>query len=317
MPSWQFDWPKAANQAGRKMAGRFAPTPTAALHLGNLRTAVGAWLAARSAQLAFRLRIEDLDQARVQAAPGLARAQIDDLARLGLDFDGPVLYQSARQAAYQRALERIEHLTYECFCSRREIAAAAQAPHQDGAAYPGWCRDLSPSQRRRLRQTRRPALRVRADQARIDFQDLVAGPRSGSVDDFVVRRGDGVFAYHFAVVVDDAAQSVSQVVRGDDLLDSTPRQIWLGRQLGLPQPVYAHLPLVLDGQGDRLAKRDRAVGLDALTAAGFSPARLVSILAASLGVAVPGPECALADLVGRFDLTGTPRQPWRADPATW
>jgi glutamyl-tRNA synthetase len=300
------------------MAGRFAPTPTAALHLGNLRTALGAWLAARAAGLAFRLRIEDLDQARVQAARGLAAGQLDDLAQLGLDWDAPVLHQSGRQAVYERALDQIRDLTYECFCSRREIAAAAQAPQRDGSSvYPGWCRDLSPAQRRRRRQIRPPALRVRADQARIGFQDLVAGAVTGQVDDFVIRRGDGVFAYHFAVVVDDAAQGVSQVVRGDDLLDSTPRQIWLGRQLGLPQPVYAHLPLVLDRQGDRLAKRDHSVGLAGLRAAGLSPARLVALLGASLGVTPPGPRCAPAELVSGFDWERVPRQPWRADPAGW
>lgn len=300
------------------MAGRFAPTPTAALHLGNLRTAVGAWLAARAAGLAFRLRIEDLDQARVQAARGLAASQLDDLAQLGLDWDSPALYQSDRQLVYERALDRIRDLTYECFCTRREIAAAALAPHPDGSApYPGWCRDLSPAERRRRRQLRPPALRVRADQAQIGFQDLVAGAVTGAVDDFVIRRGDGVFAYHFAVVVDDAAQGVSQVVRGDDLLDSTPRQIWLGRQLGLPQPVYAHLPLVLDHHGARLAKRDRSVGLAGLRAAGLSPARLVSILAASLGLTPPGPRCALAELVSGFDWALTPRRPWLADPASW
>lgn len=294
------------------MAGRFAPTPTSALHVGNLRTAVAAWLAARSTGRAFRLRVEDLDQARSAAAVGVAARQLSDLAQLGLTYDGPIVYQSARTDVYEAALGALGERVYECFCSRREIAEAAQAPHGlDGfRPYPGTCRHLSPRQRDELRRTRSPALRVQADAAVITVPDAVAGPYIGQVDDFVLRRGDGVFAYNFAVVVDDAAQGVDQVVRGDDLLSSTPRQIWLAQQLGYAVPEYAHLPLAVDTAGQRLAKRGAAAGLTDRLAAGRTPGQLIAVLARSLGVTVPESSVTVADLVDRFELARVPRTPW-------
>jgi glutamyl-tRNA synthetase len=301
------------------MAGRFAPTPTSTLHLGNLRTALGAWLMARSSGREFRLRVEDLDPARSAAAPGVAKSQLLDLGRLGLTFDGPILWQSQRTAAYETALAELGDQVYECYCSRREIAEAAQAPHgADGSRpYPGTCRDLSPGERVELRRHRPPALRVRAEAAEVAFTDLVAGPQSSVVDDFVVRRGDGVFAYNFAVVVDDAAQGVDQVVRGDDLLSSTPRQIWLGRRLGWATPDYAHLPLAIGPDGQRLAKRDRAVGLDRVLAAGWTGGQVLAGLAHSLGVEVAGWTATAADLVERFNLDRVPRSEWIVDPGVW
>lgn len=241
------------------MNGRYAPSPTGDLHLGNLRTALLAWRFARSAGSRFVVRMEDLDAGRVR--PGVAERQLADLAAIGLDWDGEVAFQSRRTALYEAALDRLD--TYECFCTRAEIREAVAAPHGPPGAYPGTCRDLPTTERAQRRRAtgRAPALRVRADGAGVAFIDLLLGPQSGVVDDFVVRRGDGAIAYNLAVVVDDADQGVQEVVRGADLVDSTPRQIWLAGTLGLPRPSYAHVPLVLGPDGARLAKRHGAVTL--------------------------------------------------------
>jgi glutamyl-tRNA synthetase len=254
--------------------GRFAPSPTGTLHLGNLRTALLAWLFARSAGSRFLVRMEDLDTGRVR--PGLDVAQLEDLAALGIDWDGPVEYQSRRLGLYSDALDvlRGERLLYECYCTRaeiREAASAAHGPLPEGA-YPGTCLRLSASELAERRASGRPpALRVRADGAVVAYVDRLLGRVEGVVDDFVVRRGDGAFAYNLAVVVDDAAQGVREVVRGSDLADSTPRQLWLASALGLAAPAYAHVPLVLGPDGARLAKRHgdvtlREVGADAALA---------------------------------------------------
>ncbi len=219
--------------------GRFAPSPTGPLHLGSLRTALAAWLFARSQSARFLLRVEDLDPQRSRAE--WEASQLADLRALGLDWDGEVVRQSERFAQYDAALARLDaegHL-YPCFCTRAEIREAASAPHGDlpEGAYPGTCGELSAAERRtRIAAGERYALRVRAAGARVAFTDRIAGPHDGIVDDFVVRRADGIPAYQLAVVVDDAAQGIGEVVRGADLLDSTPRQIWLGRRLGLPIP---------------------------------------------------------------------------------
>lgn len=284
--------------------GRFAPSPTGTLHVGNLRTALLAWLFARSQGARFLVRVEDLDAGRVRAA--FEAEQLGDLAALGLDWDGPVVRQSERTALYEDALAnlRADGLTYECWCTRREIGEAASAPHGDlpEGAYPGTCRDL-PARERVSRQAtgRRPALRIRADAARIAFGDRVAGPVEGAVDDFVVRRNDGAFAYNLAVVVDDADQGVAEVVRGADLLDSTPRQLWLGARLGLPAPRHAHVPLVLGPDGERLAKRHGAVTLADRAAVGQDAAAVRAELAASVGLAAAGERPSPAELVERFD----------------
>ena len=245
-------------------SGRFAPSPTGTLHLGNLRTALLAWLFARSAGARFLVRMEDLDHGRVRA--GIADEQLRDLQALGLDWDGEVVFQSNRHDAYEAAIDRLRaggHL-YECFCTRAEIRAAASAPHGPlpEGAYPGTCLRLTEAQRRSKRAGGRPpALRVRAGGTRIAFDDRVRGPQEGLVDDFVIRRNDGAPAYNLAVVVDDAWQEIGEVVRGDDLLETTPRQRFLGELLGLPAPSYAHVPLVLGADGARLAKRHGAVTL--------------------------------------------------------
>jgi glutamyl-tRNA synthetase len=248
------------------MTGRFAPSPTGDLHLGNLRTALLAWLFARSSGGRFLMRMEDLDRGRVRE--GVEDRQLADLRALGIDWDGPVVRQSQRVELYEAAIERLD--TYPCFCTRAEIREAASAPHGALAegAYPGTCRDLSAAERAAFRAAgRRPALRVRAGGASVSVEDRLLGRVSGVVDDFVVRRGDGAFAYNLAVVVDDAAQGVNEVVRGADLAESTPRQVWLARTLGLPEPSYAHVPLVLGPDGARLAKRHGAVTLRDIGAA--------------------------------------------------
>lgn len=293
------------------MAGRYAPSPTSALHLGNLRTAVVAWLMARSTGREFRLRIEDLDTARVRAAGEVAAGQVADLQALGLDFDPPVLRQSERLAAYEAAASRLGNRIYECFCTRREIAEAASAPHGDGfRPYPGTCRHLTDAERADRRRTRPPAWRVRADGAASTVSDVWAGQVTGVVDDFVVRRNDGVWAYNFVVVVDDLAQGVDQVVRGDDLLSSAPRQAWLARQLGGAAPGYGHVPLAVNAAGVRLAKRDGAVTMAELGALGLDPQRVLGILAESLGLALPGEPVTTAGLLERWRPSLLPRAPW-------
>jgi len=293
------------------MAGRYAPSPTSALHLGNLRTAVVAWLMARSTGRDFRVRIEDLDTARVLAAGDVAAGQLADLRALGLDFDPPVLRQSERLTAYEEAAARLGDRVYECFCTRREIAEAASAPHGDSfRPYPGTCRDLTASERAARRTTRPPAWRLRADRVTSTVTDLWAGPVTGVVDDFVVRRNDGVWAYNFVVVVDDLAQGVDQVVRGDDLLSSAPRQAWLASRLGGEPPGYGHVPLAVNAAGVRLAKRDGAVTLADLAALGIDPPHVLGILAGSLGLAAPGEPVTTAVLLDRWRPSLLPREAW-------
>lgn len=291
--------------AGSLGAGRYAPSPTGDLHLGNLRTAVLAWLFARSTGRRFLLRIEDLDAGRVR--PGMVERQAADLVALGLDFDPPTMVQSERTEAYAAALARLAGRTFECFCTRREIAVAASAPHGSTARYPGTCRDLTPAERAERRRTRTPALRLRADGARQAIWDEMRGSVVGPVDDIVVRRNDGVAAYHLAVVVDDGESGVDQVVRGDDLLDAAVSQAYLAVLLGFSAPTYAHVPLAVNPAGRRLAKRDGAVTLADLAELGFSAAAVLGMIAASLDLP---PAERVADLLPDFDPAGLPRTPW-------
>lgn len=295
-------------------AGRYAPSPTGDLHLGNLRTGLLAWLFARSTGRRFLLRYEDLDTGRVR--PGVAERQRADLMALGLDFDPPLVVQSRRAAAYEAALDRLADWTYECFCTRREIAEAASAPHGQPGRYPGTCRTLTAAERAARRRERRPALRIRTRGEVVTVLDLLRGPVSGSVDDVVVCRNDGVAAYQLAVVVDDGASGVDQVVRGDDLLASALAQAWLADRLGLPAPVYAHVPLALNAAGQRLAKRDGAVTLSDLAALGWSGTRVLGLLAASLGLSAPGEPVTVTDLLARFNPAALPREPWIVRPGS-
>ncbi|WP_209884970.1 tRNA glutamyl-Q(34) synthetase GluQRS [Nocardia goodfellowii] len=286
-------------------AGRYAPSPSGDLHLGNLRTAVLAWLFARSTGRRFLMRIEDLDRVR----PGAAERQLADLAAIGLDWDGPVVRQSERLPRYTAAIDQLTAAgrTYECFCTRREIQQAATAPHGPMGAYPGTCRTLTAEARaRHLADGRPAALRLRADTTDFEIIDELHGRYRGAVDDLVLRRGDGLPAYNLAVVVDDAAQGVDQVVRGDDLLPSTPRQAYLATLLGLPVPHYAHVPLALNPAGQRLAKRDGAVTLADRLALGNTPEQVMAVLADSLGYIASSP----AQLLHQFDPARLPREPW-------
>jgi glutamyl-tRNA synthetase len=299
--------------------GRLAPSPTGKLHLGTARTALVAWLAARAASGRLVLRIEDLDPPRV--VPGAAEALIDDLRWLGLDWDegpdvggayGPYL-QSQRGAQYDAALAALDRTgrLFRCTCTRAEVQAASSAPHGDlGPRYPGTCR-LGPQ------HADRPAsLRFRMD-AGEPFVDRLRGPQPASAaDDFVVRRSDGLYAYQLAVVVDDQAMGITEVVRGDDLLSSTARQIALYRALGAAPPSFVHVPLVLGADGQRLAKRHGARAIADYRSAGVAPERLVGMLAASLGLAAAGERLLPGDLLPRFELTRLPHEPLvlAADP---
>jgi len=296
------------NREGSAGAGRYAPSPTGELHLGNLRTALLAWLFARSSGRRFVLRIEDLDAGRVR--PGAAEQQVADLAALGIVFDDAPMVQSQRLDEYEAALQTLSGRTYECFCSRRDIAEAASAPHGGYRHYPGTCRDLTEAERAARRATRAPGLRLRAEGAAWSVTDLLHGTVGGAVDDFVVRRNDGVPAYNLAVVVDDAAAHVDQVVRGNDLLSSAVNQAYLTALLGGAPPTYAHVPLAINSLGLRLAKRDGAVTLADLAAAGVDTAAVLSRIAVSLRLASPGESVNLAMLLNRFDPAALPREPW-------
>lgn len=237
--------------------GRFAPSPSGPLHLGSLIAAAASWLDARAAGGRWRVRIEDLDRPR--CVPGAADAILRALERLGLHWDGEVLYQSRRREHYAAALEALAQHTYWCGCTRREIADSSLGLAVDGAhIYPGTCRAGT---------TRRRALRLRTPAEPIAFVDRVQGHTeqvlSRDSGDFVLYRADGLFAYQLAVVIDDAAQGVTDVVRGADLLDSTPRQIYLQRLLGLATPRYLHVPVALDAAGAKLSKQSAAAPLEA------------------------------------------------------
>jgi len=297
--------------------GRFAPSPTGPLHLGNARTALLSWLAARGAGGAYVMRVEDLDTPRVR--PGLEGEILAELRWLGLDWDegpdvgGPAApyRQSERRARYAAALGRLraEGLAYPCFCSRAEIAAAAGAPNgpsDEGPRYPGTCRDLGAAEVARRSLLRPPAWRFRVPPGPVGFVDGVHGEQTFDValevGDFVVARADGVPAYQLAVVVDDAAMSIGEVVRGDDLLASTARQLLLYRALGLEPPRFAHVPLVLGEDGTRLAKRHGARSLGELRAAGVAPEAVIGLLASLSGLGGARTHIAARELVPGFSL---------------
>ncbi|WP_104043725.1 tRNA glutamyl-Q(34) synthetase GluQRS [Arthrobacter sp. ZGTC412] len=285
-------------------AGRFAPSPSGELHVGNLRTAILAWLFARSTGRKFLLRVEDLDRARA----GAEAEQLRDLEAVGVTWDGDVVRQTARGPLYARAISRLAAagLTYECFCTRREVQEAPSAPHAPQGAYPGTCRNLDSAELEFKRSTRPAAIRLRADVAEYTVHDVLHGAYAGLVDDFVLRRNDGVTAYNLAVVVDDAEQGIDQVVRGDDLLPSTPRQAFLASLLNIPIPEYAHVPLVVNADGVRLAKRDGAVTLRDLAKAGNSAATVRDRLLESLGL----PAGPLEKAAEAFEPAALPREPW-------
>ena len=293
--------------------GRFAPSPTGTLHVGNLRTALVAWLGVVSEGGQMLVRVEDLD--RVNSTRENENRQLADLERLGLTFPRPVWRQSERFDVYDAVVSDLSSrgLTYRCFCSRKDIRDAANAPHgRSPDRYPGTCRDLTEREiGDRVASGRPAAIRLRTEAEEYSFTDLVLGDSVGSVDDFVLRRNDGVPAYNLAVVVDDARQGINQVVRGDDLASSTPRHLHLQRLLDLPSPRYAHVPLVMGGDGERLAKRHGAVTLDDLASRGVSTEAVVSVLLRSFGL--PG---SLDDARSTFDWRAIATGGWTI-PEDW
>jgi glutamyl-tRNA synthetase len=297
--------------------GRYAPSPSGAIHLGNASTALVSWLSVRARGGRYVMRIEDLDAPRV--APGASEAILDDLAWLGLDWDegpdngGPhaPYVQSLRAEAYDQAFGvlRSTDCLYPCFCSRKDIQAAASAPQAPGdeIPYPGTCRALDPAEaERRIAEGRPHAWRFRVEPESIEaFDDLVAGPyraAPGAIGDFVVRRADGGASYQLAVVVDDAAMRIDEVVRGNDLLPSTVRQILLYRALDAPVPAFAHVPLVLDSERVRLSKRHDGVTIAAFREHGVGPGAVVGRLARLLGLRPNARPLRPADLVDGFDI---------------
>jgi glutamyl-Q tRNA(Asp) synthetase len=276
------------------------------LHFGSLVAAVGSYCLARRAGGKWLLRMEDLDPPRV--VPGAADEILATLESLGLHWDGAIVWQSQRTEAYVEAVEKLRDkgLVFECACSRKEILSSAPHPGEEGPIYPGTCRAG-------LRPGRKPrALRIAVPQEQVCFLDGVYGPRqqvlAEAVGDFVLRRADGLFAYQLAVVVDDAAAGVNQVVRGADLLSSTPRQIFLHACLGTPVPAYLHLPLALDSDGKKVSKRHGLVRLEQVSGG----ARLLTQALQFLGQKVPGglqvadPPELLSWAVENFDRAAIP-----------
>ena len=294
------------------VCGRFAPSPSGRMHLGNLWSCLLAWLAARSQGGRMVLRLEDLDPDRCTQA--WCDQVMRDLEWLGLDWDNEPVYQSCRTEAYRASFTQLEErgLIYPCYCTRAERLAASAPHHSDGVViYDGRCRRLSPQERSELARTRRPAWRVEVPEETVSFVDRIQGPFSQNLarecGDFILRRSDGVYAYQLAVVVDDAAMGVTQVVRGSDLLDSTPRQLWLQEELGLPHPEYGHVPLLLAPDGRRLAKRDRDQELGALQNQYTAP-ELVGRLAHLAGLIPEPAPVTPAELVPLFSWEKLPKE---------
>jgi glutamyl-tRNA synthetase len=308
------------------LRGRYAPSPTGYLHLGNAFTALLAWLQIRRESGVFVLRMEDIDRDR--SRPQYAEAIMEDLRWLGLDWDeGPDIggphapyVQSERLSRYESALERLleDGWLYPCTCTRALLKAIASAPHglgSEGAAYPGLCRGRTLTDE--LRQSRY-ALRFRLPEEPVSFRDGVFGEQSfpaGAGGDFVVKRSDGLIGYQLAVSVDDAAMGMTDVLRGEDLLDSTPRQMLLLRALGHPVPRYAHVPLILGEDGKRLSKRHGSVTLRELRQAGVDSRRLVGCLAHWAGIQDEPEPLAPQQLIPRFRLSAIRKTPVVFDEA--
>ncbi len=295
-------------------AGRYAPSPSGRMHLGNLMCCLLAWLSAKSKGGQVLLRIEDLDTVRCPRV--YADAIQDDLAWLGLAADGPTptVYQSERSGIYQQYYDILlkKGLIYPCFCSRSQLHAAS-APHRsDGqVVYAGTCRGLSDAEVARRSLTRAPAFRVRVPDEEIAFTDGHLGRYAENLardcGDFYLRRADGVFAYQLAVVVDDALMGVTEVVRGSDLLSSTPRQLWLYRELGLTAPQFYHLPLLLAPDGRRLSKRDGDQSLENLRAR-YTPQEIIGKLAYVCGLQDTPAPASPQELVPGFSWDKVPKQ---------
>ncbi|PWW06510.1 glutamyl-tRNA synthetase [Paenibacillus cellulosilyticus] len=310
--------------------GRFAPTPSGLMHIGNARTALLSWLQIRSADGQFILRIEDIDKPR--SRPHYAKQAIDDLRWLGLDWDegpdvgGPYApyVQSEREEQYEAALQQLldQDKLYPCFCSRAELQAIASAPHglsAEGPAYPGLCRHLTSAEREERTAVKQPSLRFAMPEQPVAYMDEAAGLQkfaSGAGGDFVVKRADGIISYQLAVVVDDAAMGITDVLRGYDLLDSTPRQLLLYEALGLAPPRFAHVPLMLGSDGNRLAKRHGAISLASIRERGLLPELIVGALASWSGLHDRTEPIAARELIKSFDLNNVPKEPIIVDDAS-
>ena len=298
--------------------GRFAPSPSGRIHLGNILCCLLAWLSARQKGGKVILRIEDLDTARCPLR--YAEQMVEDLRWLGLDWDegpetggpnGPY-FQSQRTALYQDALEKLEALIYPCFCTRAELHAASAPHREDGlTVYAGTCRNLSPAEREKRAKRRSPALRLRVPDKEISLIDGHMGGYAERLErdcgDFLLRRSDGMFAYQLAVVVDDAAMGVTEVVRGADLLSSTPRQLYLYQLLDLTPPEFFHFPLLLAPDGRRLSKRDADAGLDSLRGRVTAEA-LLGRLAQLAGFHPSGDPSTAAELLESFSWEKVPQE---------
>jgi glutamyl-tRNA synthetase len=289
------------------IVGRYAPSPTGSLHLGNLRTALAAWASARSRGGRFLLRIEDLDGDRCR--PELQARQLEDLRTLGIDWDEEPLVQSQRLDVYTTQFEKLKRfrLVYPCFCSRRDIAEAASAPHGPGpGVYPGTCAGLTAAEAQsRIDAGAQHCWRLRVEAAPVVFFDAWSGEHRIDLKteggDFVVRRADGWFAYQLACAVDDAVTGVTEVVRGRDLLDSGARQAWLLDRLGLAVPRYLHIPLFMGADGTRLAKRIGSEDLSGHLSRGFDAEGVRSYLGWTLGLCAPGERITMEEVASRWD----------------
>lgn len=295
--------------------GRFAPTPSGRLHLGNILCAMLAYLSARSKGGRFLLRIEDVDVPRCPRR--LAQQCIDDLTWLGFTWDEAPLYQSDRTEIYREALERLTadgHI-YPCFCTRAQLMSLA-APNlgDTQVVYNRACAALTPAEAAERAKTRAPAMRLRVPDEEVAFEDGLFGLQRENLGrdcgDFILRRSDGLYGYQLAVVVDDALSGVTEVVRGRDILSATPRQLYLQRLLGYPQPEYVHIPLLVDAQGRRLAKRDRDLDLSAL-AQRFTPAEVLGMLAFSAELIPENRPVTLEKLIPLFDWSRVKREDLR------
>lgn len=273
-------------------AGRYAPSPTGELHIGNLRTALLAWMWARATGRRFYMRVEDLDQSRYRSTD----QQLGDLRNLGIDWDGEAVIQTERLHLYEDGLGHLKDdgLVFECYCSRKDIREAVSAAHGDPGTYPGTCLNLTEDERSVRRkelasQGRKPALRLRPHADSWTITDVLHGSFTGPIDNVVLRRGDGAFAYNLAVAVDDHLMGIDQIVRGDDLLTSAPVHSYLRHALRRhypeappSEPIYIHVPLVLGPTGKRLSKRDGAVTIADLAKEGASVSHLIEMIANSL-----------------------------------
>ncbi len=295
--------------SGRAPCGRFAPSPTGYLHFGNAGTALLAWLQAKALGGRFLLRMEDLDTERCQQK--FADAILRDLEYLGLTWDGPVLYQSSRSEAYHQEIERLlaNGQAYPCFCSRADVARAAAAPHlgEEGPVYAGTCRNARPAP-----TMSRRSVRFRVSSGNVMVADFFGGnieqDVGAQVGDFVIAKADGRASYQLAVVIDDNAQGVTHVLRGADLLSSAARQSLLGRALNCAPVAYAHVPLLCNEKGERLAKRDGADTVTALRTSGVPSERVLAMLATAYGMSNQ-PEVTAVELLVGFNLKLVKRTP--------